>query len=93
MSGFGGARESFKLVKQINLEQLNILLAGQPGVVLAFALCAELCRFAPLAPLSFLVSRSLSPKMNILPKGKYFYFLNFHNSSFGVWKKVTWVKS
>ena len=33
----------------------------------AFALRAEVCRFAPLAPLSFLASRSLHPEVNTLP--------------------------
>ena len=41
-------------------------LAGQSGVARVFALRAELCRFAHLAPLSFLASRLLSPQMNIL---------------------------
>ena len=36
-------------------------------VARAFALSAELCRFAPLALLSFLPSRLLNPKMNRLP--------------------------
>ena len=40
------------------------ILACQPGVARAFALRAELRRFAPQAPLSFLASRSLKPVMN-----------------------------
>ena len=46
---------------------LYITLAGQPGVAQAFALRAEVCRFAPLAPLSFFASRSLHPEVNTLP--------------------------
>ena len=46
------------------------ILAVQPGVARAFALRAELGRFAPLALLSFLASRSLNPEMNRLPDGK-----------------------
>ena len=36
--------------------RLYFILAGQPGVARAFALRAEVCRFAPQAPLSFLAS-------------------------------------
>ena len=46
---------------------IYIGLAGQPGVARAFALRAEVCRFAPQAPLSFLASRSLHPEVNTLP--------------------------
>ena len=42
-------------------------LAGQPGVARAFALRAEVCRFVPVAPLSFLASRSLHQEVNTLP--------------------------
>ena len=43
----------------ISLDQA--VLADQPGVARAFALRAGVCRFAPLAPLSVLASRSLNP--------------------------------
>ena len=44
-----------------------LVLAVQPGVARAFALRAELGRFAPLALLSFVASRLLNPEMNRLP--------------------------
>ena len=47
-----------------------IIIAVQPGVARAFVLRVELGRFAPLALLSFVASRSLNPEMNRLPYGE-----------------------
>ena len=69
--GGGGLKGSAHFALQI---LVYLLLAGQPGVARAIALCAEVCCFAPPAPLSFLASRSLSPEMNILPKGENLLF-------------------
>ena len=43
-----------------------VWLAGQPGVVRAFALCAEVCRFA---------SWSINPEVNTLPYGENLFFV------------------
>ena len=51
------------------------ILAGQPGVARAFAIRAEVCRFASLAPLSFLASRSINPEVNTLPYGENLLFI------------------
>ena len=62
-----------------------------PGVARAFALRAEVCRFAPQAPLSFLTSRSLHPEVNKLPMKKIaLRSLNLHNTAFA-FGKVTGV--
>ena len=65
-----------KKKKELNLaKQLYIRwLVDQPGVARAFALRAEVCRFAPPTPFSFLASRSLNPEMNTLPYGENLLF-------------------
>ena len=65
---------SLQGLSQGEVKSYIVELAGQPGVARAFALRAEVCRFAPLALLSFRASRSLSPEMNMLPKGENLLF-------------------
>ena len=60
--------------QEVDVKSITCQLASPalPG-----ALRGEICRSVPLAPLSFLASRSLNPKMNTLPHGESLPFFKF----------------
>ena len=61
-------------------------LAGQPGVVRAFALRAEVCRFA-IAPSAFSLPDHSIQRWTHSPMEKICSSLNLHKKSFRFWKK------